>query len=61
MPNITLGHSIGASRMKNECASFRNSCRDENAEGSLSHSLSLSKICTVIFFFLEFVTLDSES
>ncbi|KAG2626289.1 hypothetical protein PVAP13_3KG340100 [Panicum virgatum] len=27
--------SIGASRMKNECASFRNSCRDENAEGCM--------------------------
>ncbi|CAL4894483.1 unnamed protein product [Urochloa decumbens] len=25
--------SIGASRMKIECASFRNSCGDENAEG----------------------------
>ncbi|KAK8457389.1 hypothetical protein SEVIR_3G178600v4 [Setaria viridis] len=27
--------SIGASRMKNECTSFRNSCGDENAEGCM--------------------------
>jgi hypothetical protein len=60
MPNITLVHSIGASRMKNECTSFRNNCGDENAEGSLSLSLSFSEICSVICF-LEFVTLDSES
>ncbi|KAE8817655.1 histidine-containing phosphotransfer protein 5 [Hordeum vulgare] len=25
--------SIGASKMNNECTSFRNSCREENAEG----------------------------
>ncbi|PUZ65129.1 hypothetical protein GQ55_3G198600 [Panicum hallii var. hallii] len=28
-------YSIGASRMKNECASFRNNCGDENAEGCM--------------------------
>ncbi|XP_062180807.1 pseudo histidine-containing phosphotransfer protein 5 isoform X2 [Phragmites australis] len=27
--------SIGASRMKNECTSFRNNCGDENAEGCM--------------------------
>nr|WMS59712.1 pseudo histidine-containing phosphotransfer protein 4 [Tripidium arundinaceum] len=35
--------SIGASRMKNECTSFRNSCGDENAEGCLRSFQNLKR------------------
>jgi len=35
--------SIGASRMKNECTSFRNSCGDENAEGCMRSFQNLKR------------------
>ncbi|CAD6271531.1 unnamed protein product [Miscanthus lutarioriparius] len=34
---------IGASRMKNECTSFRNSCGDENAEGCMRSFQNLKR------------------
>uniref|UniRef100_A0ACD5VR45 Uncharacterized protein n=1 Tax=Avena sativa TaxID=4498 RepID=A0ACD5VR45_AVESA len=33
--------SIGASRMKNECMSFRDNCGKGNVEGSVSHPLHI--------------------
>ncbi|XP_066366153.1 pseudo histidine-containing phosphotransfer protein 5-like [Miscanthus floridulus] len=35
--------SIGASRMKNECTSFRNICGDENAEGCMRSFQNLKR------------------